>query len=229
METVLVATDGSPTAACALEFAIALCRKSGARLEVLTVRTLAQHGDSDAPCGDHMDVQPVVERIAAEAAESARALGVDATWHTAYGSPAAVIQEAAEELAADLVIVGSHGRSRLKRAVLGSVSKRLASSCSIPVTIVRSPVTEPRPSKRGSTVLRSVPGFGASLREEAVARYVICEAKKGRDFSSIVDDAYIQNRADRVTLEALLDRGDIVESLGANAVDNLRARVASYT
>jgi nucleotide-binding universal stress UspA family protein len=229
METVLVATDGSPTAACALEFAIALCRKSGARLEVLTVRTLAQHGDRDAPFSDHMDVQPVVERIATEAAERARALGIDATWHTAYGSPAAVIEEAAEELAADLVIVGSHGRSGLKRVLLGSVSKSLASSCSIPVTIVRSPATEARPSERVNAVLRTIPGFGPSLREDALARYVICEAKKGRDFSSITDDAYIQNRADRLAVLALLDRGDIVESLGADAVGTLRTRVASHT
>jgi nucleotide-binding universal stress UspA family protein len=228
METVLVATDGSPTAACALEFAIARCCESGARLEVLTVRTLAQHGDSDAPSGDHMDVQPVVERIAADAAESARALGVDASWHTAYGSPATVIAEAAEELAADLVVVGSHGRNRLERAVLGSVSQGLASSCSIPVTIVRIPVATVRPSERDGTVLRTVPGFGSSLREDALARYVILEARKGRDFSAIVDDAYIQNRADRPALDALLDRADIVTSLGAVAVDGLKARLAAH-
>jgi hypothetical protein len=56
---------------------------------------------------------------------------------------------------------------------------------------------------------------------------VILEAEKGRDFSAIVDDAYIQNRTDRPALEALLDRGDIVKSLGAIAVDGLKARVAS--
>jgi nucleotide-binding universal stress UspA family protein len=147
MKTVLVATDGSPTAACALEFAVARCRESGAHLEVLTVRTLAQHGDSAAPSGDHMDVQPVVEKIAADAAERARALGVDASWHTAYGSPATVIEEAAEKLAADLVVVGSHGRNRLERAILGSVSQGLASSCAIPVAIVRIPVTREGPSE----------------------------------------------------------------------------------
>jgi nucleotide-binding universal stress UspA family protein len=226
MKTVLVATDGSPTAACALDFAIARCRESGAHLEVLTVRTLAQHGDSEAPSGDHMDVQPVVEQIAADAAESARALGVAASWHTAYGSPATVIEEAAEELAADLVVVGSHGRNRLERTVLGSVSQGLASSCSIPLTIVRIPVAEARPSERDGNILRTVPGFGPSLREDALARYVILEVGKGRDFSAIVDDAYIENRADRPALDALLERADIVESLGAIAVAGLKARVA---
>lgn len=36
------------------------------------------------------------------------------------------------------------------------------------------------------------------------ARYVICEAKKGRDFSPVVEDAYIQNRADQVARDALV-------------------------
>lgn len=229
METVLVATDGSPTADCALEFAIELCHTSGAHLEVLTVRTLRQHGDREAPDGDHMDVQPVVDKIAAEAAERARAAGVDASWHTAYGVPADVIREAAEELAADLVIVGSHGRSRLERAVLGSVSRSLSSSCRIPVTIVRGTTAEPRPRGKRRSVLRTIPGFAPSSREDALARYVILEAKKGRDFSSIVEDSYVQNRTDQAGLEALLDREDIVESLGAIAVDDLRARVASGT
>ena len=45
MNTVLLATDGSPTAAQALDFAIEVCQDTGARLEVLTVRTLGAHGD----------------------------------------------------------------------------------------------------------------------------------------------------------------------------------------
>jgi hypothetical protein len=42
MKTVLVATDRSPTAACALEFAVALCRESGAHLEVRGTRRTAR-------------------------------------------------------------------------------------------------------------------------------------------------------------------------------------------
>ena len=139
MNTVLLATDGSPTAAQALDFAVELCQDTGARLEVLTVRTLAAHGDPEAPHGDHMDLQPVVESIAAEATQHAHDLGVEASARTAYGSPAAMIAETAEALDADLVVVGSHGRSALARAALGSVSLGLvSSSCPVPVTVVRS-------------------------------------------------------------------------------------------
>jgi nucleotide-binding universal stress UspA family protein len=144
MQTILVATDGSPTASHAVEVAIDLCRDTGARLVTLTVRTLEPHGDREAPRGDHMDLQPVVEEIAEEAAIAARLLGVEAEARTAYGTPAATIAEVAGEVGADLVVVGSHGRGALRGALLGSVSRRLVSHCPVPLTIVRAvPAGEP--------------------------------------------------------------------------------------
>jgi nucleotide-binding universal stress UspA family protein len=137
MKTILLATDGSPSAGHALEMAIELCRDTHARLVTLTVRTLRPHGDPDAPHGDHMDQEPVAEEIAEEAAIAARLLGIDAESRTAYGEPAAAIAEVARELDADLVVVGSHGRDRIEALVLGSVSRALLSRCDRPLTIVR--------------------------------------------------------------------------------------------
>ena len=137
MKTILLATDGSPCAHEALEAAIDLCRESGAALEVLTVRTLRPHGDPEAPYGDQMDLQPAVEAIAREAAATAREAGVDARWHTAYGTPAKLIAEEAERLGAELVIVGSHGHGAVRGALLGSVSRGLLRHCTVPVTVVR--------------------------------------------------------------------------------------------
>jgi nucleotide-binding universal stress UspA family protein len=152
MKTILLATDGSPSAAHALEFACEICRETDARLEVLTVRTLAPHGDPDAPDGDHMDVEPVVQGIADDAARAARQLGVDATAHTAYGKPAAMIAESARTLGADLVVVGSHGRDRAESAVLGSVSRGLLSERHLPpVTIVRGVGVDAPSHLRGAT------------------------------------------------------------------------------
>ena len=150
MKTILLATDGSPSAAHALELACELSRDCDAHLDVLTVRTLAPHGDPDAPGGDHMDVEPVVRQIAEDAAAAARQLGIEATAHTAYGHPAEMIAETAHALGADLVVVGSHGRNRAESIVLGSVSRALISESRVPVTIVRGVRVESSPNIVGA-------------------------------------------------------------------------------
>ena len=145
MKTILLATDGSPSAAHALAFACELCHECDARLEVLTVRTLAPHGDPDAPGGDHMDIEPVVREIAEDAAHAARQLGIDAKAHTA------MIAETARDLGADLVVVGSHGRDRAESIVLGSVSRALLSERAMPpLTIVRGVGVEAPAHLRGT-------------------------------------------------------------------------------
>jgi nucleotide-binding universal stress UspA family protein len=52
-------------------------------------------------------------------------------------SPFTAIVEAARRHAADLVVVGTHGRTGLARAMLGSVAERVAARAACPVLIVR--------------------------------------------------------------------------------------------
>ena len=61
------------------------------------------------------------------------------------GSPAQVILDSAQTVAADLVVVGARGRSRVAEAVLGSVSHRVLSHASRPTLIVKGPA---RPIQR---------------------------------------------------------------------------------
>jgi nucleotide-binding universal stress UspA family protein len=150
MKTILLATDGSPSAAHALDIAVELCRDTGAHLVTLTVRTLDAHGDRDAPHGDEMDIEPVVDAVAEEAAHKARMRGIEAESRTAYGAPAVQIAEVARELRPDLVVVGSHGRGGFAGAVLGSVSRGLVAKCPVPVTVVRSEVAHTPDGAHGS-------------------------------------------------------------------------------
>ena len=53
------------------------------------------------------------------------------------GSPAQVILDSADNLSADLIVVGVRGRSRLSEMVLGSVSHRVLMHSSRPILIVR--------------------------------------------------------------------------------------------
>jgi nucleotide-binding universal stress UspA family protein len=56
------------------------------------------------------------------------------------GFPDTGISEAAEDLDADLVIIGTHGRTGLKRLLLGSVAERVVRLCRRHVMVARAPV-----------------------------------------------------------------------------------------
>jgi nucleotide-binding universal stress UspA family protein len=82
------------------------------------------------------------------------------------GSPASEIVERAEKWGADLVVVGSHGRSALGRLVLGSVAQRVVAESHSSVRVARNPRGE-----RGSPV-RIILGVDGSPHSGAAVRAV---------------------------------------------------------
>jgi len=116
IESVLLATDGSEGAERAADHAVAVARATGARLHALTV------GDDDGP--------------AASAADRAREAGVDATAAARAGRPHETIEEYAAAHDADLVVVGTHGRTGVERVLLGSVAERVLRTATRPVLVV---------------------------------------------------------------------------------------------
>jgi nucleotide-binding universal stress UspA family protein len=68
----------------------------------------------------------VAEGVLARAARELEAEGVEVDTRAREGDPARLIIEAAEELGAELIVVGSRGLTGLERFLLGSVSSKLA-------------------------------------------------------------------------------------------------------
>jgi|SoiMethySBSTD1v2_1073268.scaffolds.fasta_scaffold1140025_2 hypothetical protein len=66
-------------------------------------------------------------------------------------------------------------------------------------------------------------GFGSSATEDALARHVITEFRRGRPLAEVLDDPYVTNRADAAARRRLLDRSDVVSAVGEDIVDQLRA------
>jgi nucleotide-binding universal stress UspA family protein len=54
-----------------------------------------------------------------------------------YGDPAAVIVKVAEEIGADLIVMGTHGRTGLRRLLVGSVGEWVVRKAPCPVVTVR--------------------------------------------------------------------------------------------
>jgi hypothetical protein len=65
----------------------------------------------------------------------------------------------------------------------------------------------------------------AGRGEDAVARYVIAEAATGRPLEDVLADSYVANRLDTVGIARLLDRKDVIDGVGGDAVTSLRANL----
>ena len=126
IETILLATDTSPASEAATATAIGLACGLGARLLVLSVLP-------GAPAAVRSARQLALERIVA----SARAAGATSEELLWEGDPGETILEAARAEAADLIVVGTHGRGPVGRLFLGSVSDHVVRHARCPVTVVR--------------------------------------------------------------------------------------------
>ncbi|WP_336337185.1 universal stress protein [Haloarcula brevis] len=137
---VLVAYDGSPLAERALTYAI----ETFPAAAITTVYVIN-------PIDSVIDVEagglPVAEDWYENATEEARRIHTRATdlaterdteldTVTEVGKPARAILDFADDNAIDQIVMGSHGRAGLDRALLGSVAETVTRRARIPVTIV---------------------------------------------------------------------------------------------
>jgi len=60
--------------------------------------------------------------------------------------------------------------------------------------------------------------FASSRKEERIAEYVIREHREGRSLAEILDDPYVKNRCSPQETARLLDRPELIHSLGADMV-----------
>lgn len=150
---ILVPTDGSAGAVRAAEFAANLARALDARITVLFVQNedlVLSHAwgpgeyPSGAPYGTMSvdQIRDMLEKRAREKElpETVSALGQQSHEPQSvmlWGHPAEEICRFAGDNDVDLVVMGSHGRSGLKRMLLGSVSHAVANQAPCPVTVVR--------------------------------------------------------------------------------------------
>ena len=127
---IVVATDFSEPASAALEEALALAERSGAEVAVVHAVPAEDSGErAGAAASAATELDSLVDRIAARHAR------VKADLLT--GRPAIAICEAADRLDADLVVVGSHGRTGYRRLLQGSVAERVLRHCERTVLVAR--------------------------------------------------------------------------------------------
>ena len=144
--TILAPLDGDPSHEKGLPMAAELALAFGATLHLLmVVPTLGNLKGSQAAAGMllpgatriklEMDIAAAREYLEARAEELKRG-GVEAGSETSRGDPSRAIVGAARRLAADLVVMGTHGRAGTDAFWAGSVAARVVARASVPLLLV---------------------------------------------------------------------------------------------
>ena len=142
-ETIVWATDGSELADRALLNVRQLAEAHGSRIVAVHANELFTGRAGGAPLlADEPDIRHKLENQVAEL----RSAGFDARLEVRTGTQhtATLIKEAADDVDADLIVVGTHGRGAIGAAVMGSVARALCHSSSRPVLVVP-PADRPEP------------------------------------------------------------------------------------
>lgn len=138
---VLVGDDGSACAARAIEYAAGEAARRGVDLHVVRAWSIPTAvRPADAPFGTTPSIAEMQDATQAETqrrAEAAAAAhpGVTAHAHTAFARADHVLLAAARN--ADVLVVGSKGRSRLSSMLVGSTAATAVREATIPVVVVR--------------------------------------------------------------------------------------------
>lgn len=137
---ILVPTDFSVAAEAALDQALALASKMGAKVVLLHAYALPIIGFPDGTLipsaaiasGIISDAEKELAACVARCSES----GVEIVPLLKEADPREAILAAARELSADLVVMGTHGRRGIARALIGSVAEAIVRVSPVPVMTV---------------------------------------------------------------------------------------------
>lgn len=141
---IVVGTDGSDTATEAVHQAIELAKLTGATLSVVSAfapvdkrRVKSEQEGVPADVAHEVGPREDVNLVLDAAAAQARAAGVEVQTHAVEADPADAILNVAEEIKADLIVVGNKGMTGARRYFLSSVPNNVSHHAPCSVIIVR--------------------------------------------------------------------------------------------
>ena len=142
---ILLATDGSAASLHAAELAVGLARTHGAKLTaVYVVDPYPYIGVGEINPMGYQAYSAAAQQQAAQAhahietlcTQGNQPVALQARLVEDVGAASGIVQTAEAE-GADLIVVGSHGRSGIARLMLGSVSNKVVAESKVPVLVSR--------------------------------------------------------------------------------------------
>jgi nucleotide-binding universal stress UspA family protein len=144
-DRILIPTDGSDSAKSAVEMALKLAETHGATLHVLFIvdqpASVSGVGEGFSGLDNLLDaLEEEGHNATGEIVEQARERDIETTAAVRRGNPHDDILTYADESDIDMIVMGTHGRTGVKRALLGSVTEDVVRHSEIPVlTVHRDP------------------------------------------------------------------------------------------
>jgi nucleotide-binding universal stress UspA family protein len=143
---VIIGVDDSPHSKAALDFVRKMRWPLNTRIIVLSAAplevvayTLVEAGGPSVIQEVQQELVKTHEELAARVERELRAAGLTTMARVERGDPRDVIVRVAEREHADLVIVGSHGRTGLPKLLMGSVASHVVTHAPCPVLVVKHP------------------------------------------------------------------------------------------
>jgi universal stress protein A len=139
-KTIYLGTDFSPASERAFDEALAMAKLRGAELvigHVIPTPGLLGYGVGGVALAVETRIREGMENDLEALRRKAERAGISARIEILTGSPHDALAEAAEKAHAELMVVGTHGRTGISRMVMGSVAARLVCTAPCPVLTVR--------------------------------------------------------------------------------------------
>jgi nucleotide-binding universal stress UspA family protein len=138
-KVIVSGTDGSPTATIAFRKAVELAKLTGATLHVVHAHQLSSAHQTIGAVGTvdvgnaNINIRDDSARVCADAIAIGARDDVEVVPHSVPGDPADALITVAQDVDADLIVVGSRGMQGARRFVLGSVPNKVShhSPCSL--------------------------------------------------------------------------------------------------
>ena len=146
-KNILIATDGSELAAKGVTHGLQLAKALNAGVvfvttteiwPVLEMAAAAERGVPEPAEAFEAQAAKAAEEVLSQAEASAKECGVPCeTVHVRDQYPAEGIIDTANSKNCDLIVIASHGRRGIGRAILGSVANEVITHSEVPVVVVR--------------------------------------------------------------------------------------------
>ncbi len=135
-KTILLATDGSKYSDAATDRAIDFAKSYGGQLKTVSVVDVPAEFYAEAPKAVE-DLTRKAKDFVANVKKKAEASNINTSTFVGEGDAYKVITDLAKEEKADVIFMGSHGRTGIRRLLMGSVTEKVIGYASCPVLVVK--------------------------------------------------------------------------------------------